>query len=78
MLGLAQKQTAARTELLEGLGEEEGEGDGGTAAAAPLPRVVLVAQDVAAGEEPLVQALTPAIEQLGGRVDVSQLRFSLS
>lgn len=34
--------------------------------------MVLVSQDVAAGEEPVVQAVTPAIDELGGRVDVSR------
>lgn len=77
----ATKQTAARSELLQDLGSsaaaatrENGAGEGDQADAL-LPRVVLVAQDVSAGEEPLTQALAPAIEQLGGRVDVRSLAF---
>lgn len=69
--------TAARAELLKemaGAGASKGKGKGRSnngEAAGAAPRVVLVSQDVAAGEEPLVQALSPAIEELGGRVDVS-------
>lgn len=50
------------------MGAKAGKGSRGRDGDAP--RIVLVSQDVAAGEEPVLQALTPAIEQLGGRVDV--------
>lgn len=35
-------------------------------------RIVLVSQDVSVGVEPLEAAVAPAIEALGGRVDVSR------
>ena len=35
-------------------------------------RIVLVSQDVSVGVEPLEAAVAPAIETLGGRVDVSR------
>jgi NAD(P)-dependent dehydrogenase (short-subunit alcohol dehydrogenase family) len=67
--------TATRDELLQEFGGPVAKGAGGngnaTLAAPASPRIVLVSQDVAAGEEPLVAALSPAIAELGGRVDVS-------
>lgn len=69
----ANKPTATRDELLQELGaaaaRKKGSVNGDAAPA--LPRVVLVSQDVAAGEERMVAALSPAIAELGGRVDVS-------